>query len=560
MIESNNHSNYASWDDLLQKYSTKYADKTVLTYTEDERKVIWRKFYNNINKIAALFADSGIKKCDRISILTRNSPEFIYSFFAAMKIGAIFNPINPDSSEDEIEFILNDSGTNIVIVDGENFKKVIAIKNKVASLRHVFGNGFKAEDIIILEDYLIEDKNLINNNDYKYDDNTSSSLSDDCLIMYSSGTTGKPKGIVLTQNNIMSEAFSIARAWHLDENTVGMCTLPLFFSGGLMPGFLATLVTGGSLVMQKKFSKSKFFFNIAKHKVTYTNVVPTILSMLLNPPEDLSKYNLSAPGNLSTSSTSAFSSFILLACSAAPLPVELAVNFEKEFARYSSGFKVIEAYGLTENSCWCTMNFLEDRKLGSIGKAMDVCEVEIADVDTNTNDGSNILKCDETGRTKEGEIVVRGEIIFNKYWNLPEKTAEAKKNDWLHTGDLGSMDKDGNVYINGRIKEIIIKGGEKISPKAVDDVFYRHSAVVDAATIGIPDKIYGEEIKTYIVKKRDDVSAKISESELIIYAQKFFSEFRAPKYIEFVDEIPKGPSGKLLRRELLGMHLGKHSN
>ncbi|HIH42935.1 TPA: long-chain fatty acid--CoA ligase [Candidatus Woesearchaeota archaeon] len=233
----------------------------------------------------------------------------------------------------------------------------------------------------------------------------------------------------------------------------------------------------------------------------------------------------------------------------------MAVNFEKQFVKYSEGFKVIEAYGLTENSCWCTMNSVENRKLGSIGKLMDVCEIAIVD------DKGNFLEVEDknkTGcvdvRTKEGEIVVKGEIIFNKYWNLPEKTSETKKDGWMHTGDLGSMDVEGNVYINGRIKEIIIKGGEKISPKAVDDVFYKHSAVVDAATIGIPDPIYGEEIKTYIVKKSKVI---VSEAELIIYAQKFFSEFRSPKYIEFVDEIPKGPSGKLLRRELLQMHLDR---
>ncbi|MBI2136648.1 acyl--CoA ligase [Candidatus Woesearchaeota archaeon] len=529
---------YNNWDELLQEYSLKYGDKIALTYTEDDRKATWREFYHNINKIAVFFADSGIKKADRISILTRNSPEFIYSFFAAMKLGAIFNPINPDSTEDEIEFILNDSGSSIVIVEEENLKKVNAIKNKVSSLRHIFGNGFKAEEVVVLEEYLANAHADYNNT--SADLGANSSLSDDCLIMYSSGTTGKPKGIVLTQHNIMAEAFSIAKAWHFNEQSVGMCTLPLFFSGGLMPGFLAALVAGGSLVMQKRFSKSKFFHNIAKYKITYTNVVPTILSILLNPPENLSKYGKEG-----------LSSFKLLACSAAPLPVELAVNFEKQFVKFSDAFRVIEAYGLTENSCWCTMNSTEHRKLGSIGKAMDICDVAIMD------DKCNFLEVSDTGRTQEGEIVVKGPIIFNKYWNQPEKTAETKKDDWLHTGDLGSMESDGNFYINGRIKEIIIKGGEKISPKAVDDVFYKYPAVIDAATIGIPDKIYGEEIKTYIVRKNDADSAKVTEAELIAYAQKFFSEFRSPKYIEFIDEIPKGPSGKLLRRELLQMHLNK---
>ena len=264
---------YNNWYDLLEDYSQKYESKVVLTYTEDDRKVTWKEFYINISKIAALFVNSGIKRGDRISILTRNTPEFIYSFFAAMKLGAIFNPINPDSTEDEIEFILNDSGTSIVIVDEGNYKKVVTVKNKVKSLKQVFGNGFKADCIVIIGDVIIGDY-LSSNQDNGSDYNYNSYLSDDCLIMYSSGTTGKPKGIVLTQHNIMAEAFSIAKAWHFNEQSVGMCTLPLFFSGGLMPGFLATLVAGGSLVMQKRFSKSKFFYNIAKYKITYTNVVP----------------------------------------------------------------------------------------------------------------------------------------------------------------------------------------------------------------------------------------------------------------------------------------------
>jgi acyl-CoA synthetase (AMP-forming)/AMP-acid ligase II len=505
---------YNSWSQLLESYTKQHPDKLLLTYTKDDRKISWKQFYNNTLLVANLFKNSRIQKGDRISILTRNTPEFIYSFFAAMHIGAIFNPINPDSIESDIEFILNDSSSKIVIVDKQNYDKIKKIRNKIPPITF-FGNEFNTNEIVILENHINENKTIENTQI-----NPDSNLSNDCLIMYSSGTTGKPKGIVLTQSNIMHESFSITRHWQFNEKTIGMCTLPLFFSGGLIPGFLATFVGHGSLIMQNKFSKTNFFQNIEKYQITYTNVVPTIFSILLNPPIDIEKYNLT--------------SLKLLATSAAPLPVELAKRFELQY-----NIPIIEAYGLTENSCWCSLNTPKNRLLGSIGKAIDVCEIAIA------NNAGNHLAAN-----KEGEIIVRGQIIFPRYWNNKNKTQESLKDGWLHTGDLGHLDNTGNLFINGRIKEIIIKGGENISPKAIDEVFYKHDAIIDAATIGIPDNIYGEEIKTYVVTNRN-----ITTSDLLQYAQQHISEFHCPKHIEIIDQIPKGPSGKLLRRKLLEMHL-----
>ena len=498
---------YTNIGEFLEE-KAKLGDKTFLIYSDDDSRVSYKEFYSIVNKTANLLLSLGVKKGDKISALLHNCKEFIYLLFGAARIGAVFNPINPDLAAEELKFIVNNAEAKVLFVNEENLAKIKKIKKELRTVENILAAGVKGEDSYEekIGDFSEEVKNAVG-----------AELNDPVLLLYSSGTTGNPKGIALTHGNVLHEGYSLARAYHINKNSISMVSNPLFFSGGIFPAFMSVFSVGGAIVLSSKFSRSRFWQKIEKYRVNFTYVVPTMLSILLNPPEDILKYDLRC--------------LKFIGCGAAPLPVELLKEFEKAF-----NVGIYENYGLTENSAIVSFNPLEGRKIGSVGLPLDINEIKIFDKDDN-----------ETGGGKEGEIVARGPNIFKEYLKLEEKTKETLRNGWLHTGDLGYLDKDGYLYITGRIKEIIKKGGELISPVAIDGVLYKHSKVKDAATIGVPDRIYGEEIVTFVALKD---KAKASEKELLDFCREHIEKFKCPKEIVFADEIPKGPSGKLLRREL----------
>lgn len=510
---------YKNIGEFLEERS-KLGNKIFLIYTEDESRLSYKEFYEQVNRIANLLLSLGIKKGDKVSCIIHDCKEFICLLFGAVKIGVVFNPINPNLAEEELKFIITHSESKILFVNKENYEKTKAIKKSLINLEKVFVVGSKDKRLSYEEN--------IKKFSGKCDMLTNLTLENSALIMYSSGTTGNPKGIILSHGNILYEGYSLARAFGIDGNTTSMVSNPLFFSGGLFPAFMSTFCAGGTIVLNKKFSKSRFWQRIEKHKVNFTAVVPTMLSILLNPPDDTLKYNLE--------------NCRFIACGAAPLPIELLKRFEQTFH-----IRIHDIYGLTENTGILSFNPLDlrERRIGSVGLPLDINEIKIFDKNDN-----------ELEPYKEGEIVARGPNIFKGYFKLEEQTREALKNGWLHTGDLGYKDNDGYLYITGRIKEIIKKGGELISPVAIDNVFYRRSNVKDSATIGVPDKIYGEEIVTFVVLKE---SSKTSKKELLDFCKMHVAEFKCPKEIIFVDEIPKTPSGKVLRRELARIWETHHS-
>ncbi|TKJ17805.1 hypothetical protein CEE44_04740 [Candidatus Woesearchaeota archaeon B3_Woes] len=500
--------------DMIKDHAKKFKDKPYLIYCEDNSKISFAEFDEITNKVANTLLDLGLKKGEKVSAILPNSLELLYAMFGAFKIGAVFSPMNINLLAEEYEYLINDSGSKVVFVDSKNLIKIEKIRKNLSSLKEIIS---------------IEEKNrtkgikLFKDEIEKYSSELKSqniTLSSEALIIYSSGTTGKPKGVILTHENLITCSMSVGRFLSLKENTISLDSLPLFFIGGIMPTLFTTTCVGGTVVINKKFSKSLFWKRIEEYKINYTLLVPTMLSILLNPPEDISKYNLK--------------SLKYILSSAAPLPVELMKKFEKEF-----NFNIFEAYGLTEDTAWVTMTpiDLKKRKPGSVGIAMDINEIKIVD----DNDK-------EVPLNSKGEVLAKGSQIMKCYHNKPDLTKETLKNGWLHTGDIGYLDKNNYLYIIDRKKDLIIKGGENISPTEIDAVLYKHPNVVDAATIGIPDEMYGEEIKAFVVLKK---GKKATETELIDFCQKHLAKHKCPKSISFIDKIPKGPSGKLLRRELI---------
>jgi long-chain acyl-CoA synthetase len=344
---------------------------------------------------------------------------------------------------------------------------------------------------------------------------------DDALMMYTSGTTGKPKGVVLTNRSVVSGGQFVSAAHELGPQDRVMASLPLYHINAQIVNATSSLVHGGSLVLPHRFGVSNFWSLVAQYQCSWINLVPTMISYLLNGPE-LAEKNLD------------LSRVRFCRSASAPLPPSLHRAFEDKFK-----IGVIETMGLTETSAPCFTNPLDSaqRKIGSPGRAFGN-EAKII------GPAGDALPVGATG-----EIMVRGPNVMKGYYKNPEETASAMTAEgWLHTGDLGHLDEDGFVFVTGRIKELIIKGGENIAPREIDEALLKHPAVLEAAAVGIPDQYYGQEIMVCVVLK---AGAQCSEEEIRAFCQNELGAYKTPKLFRFQDALPKGPSGKVQRLKLL---------
>ena len=345
------------------------------------------------------------------------------------------------------------------------------------------------------------------------------SSDDDAIIIYTSGTTGKPKGCLLTHGNVIANARQISEWLNFTEHDRLLTIMPLFHMNAVSVTTMSALYAGGSTVVSPKFSASRFWNIISDYQITSFGSVATMLSMLL------SNYPHGVPEGLKTDQLR------FAMCGSAPVPAETLKRFEETF-----NCLVIEGYGLSESTCRSTFNPPDQRRrAGSCGIPIGNEMKVVDDEDNEVADG------------QLGEIVLRGENILKGYYKNETATASAFRNGWFHTGDIGYRDADGFYYIVDRKSDMIIRGGENIYPREIDEVLYGHPAVAAAATIGVPDVLYGEEVAAFIVLK-DGVSC--DADELIDFCRRHLADFKCPKSIRIVDEIPKGPTGKLLKREL----------
>jgi len=495
---------------LIKDNANRLKNKNFLIFGDNNSKdhiISYLEFEEITNKTANLLLSLGIKKHDKVSTILENSLELIYLMFASFKIGAVFNPLNPKLSTEELKYLINDAESKIVFV---NQQKELGIKG-TNSTKFIDIKKFKQE---------------LKTQQTSFNPTEEITIENEALLIYSSGTTAKPKGIILTQKNLLSCSMSVARFLKLKEEMIILDSLPLFFSGGIIPTLFTTTCIGATVVVHEKFSKTKFWKRIEKYKINWTLLVPTMTSILLNPPEDIKKYNLE--------------SLKYIISSAAPLPIEVLKKFEEEF-----NIPLFEAYGLSEDTVWTTMTPLDikKRKIGSVGVEIDISKVRIVDDDDKPLESEKV-----------GKIITKGPHIMKGYYKMPELTEQTIKKSWLYTGDLGYMDKEGYLYIVGREKELIIRGGENISPKEIDNVLYKHPAIADAAVAGIPDKIYGEEIAAFVILKENQEKTqeeiKTIEKEIIEHCKKHLAEYKCPKTVKFIKNIPVTGSGKVQRRKL----------
>ena len=505
---------------LLESRVEATPHKDFLFDLDTDRVFTYKQFDKLVNHATSLLISLGIRKGDRVSLLLTNRAAYLIFYFACFKMGSWAVPVNALLKTNEIGFIIVNSEAAAAVTQPDLYSGLVECRGRISSLRHVVlvsgGNNSVQISDPVARYALPEDEDLRNEFDLLP---TEIAPEDEAVIIYTSGTTGSPKGVVLTHGNLLSNAQQIAQWLRLGTDDRALMIMPLFHVNALMTTCLAALWAGGSVALAPRFSASQHWEIVRRYSVTYFGSVATMLSIL----------NHTHPNGLSEEARSPGLRFAL--CGSAPVPVEVMKQFEALF-----NCPVIEGYGLSESTCRSTFNPPDERRRpGSVGLPIGN-EMKIFDEDDR-----------EMGDGAIGEIVLKGPNIMKGYYRNDEATAQAFRSGWFHTGDLGYRDKDGFFYVVDRKSDMIIRGGENIYPREIDEVLYRHPKVKDAATIGVADPLYGEEVKSFVVLHS---SSDATEDEIIEFCRQRLADFKCPKTIEFLDDIPKGPTGKLLKREL----------
>ena len=449
----------------------------------------------------------GLRKDDCVSLMMGNGYQTTAIFLGAMYSGLVISPLNLQSQPSHLTYVLEHSDTRLVFVTEFQHQRLLEALQGVQ----------REIDVIVI------DKNnpeLFPREDLSSVELPPPSENDPALLLYTSGTTGRPKGAILTHKNMVAGGENVIAAHKLTPEDRALVSLPLFHINAEIVSVMAPLVCGASMVMPERFSATDFWALISQYRCTWFSVVPTIISYLASSTEIESKDYCLDQVRFGRSASSA-------------LPPSLHKDFEKKFR-----ISIVETMGLTECAAPVFSNPIdpERRKYGSPGQAVGN-EAKIVDRQGN-----------ECPRGTIGEILIRGDNVMKEYYKEPDKTAEALRPDgWFHTGDLGYMDEDDFVFVTGRLKELIIKGGENIAPREIDECFYCHPAILDAAACGIPDTHYGEEIMVCYTLKP---GCSCTEEELRDHSLKHLGKYKTPKMIVCLDELPKGPSGKIQRLKL----------
>jgi len=493
--------------ELLELRVATTPDKEFLFSEADGRKFTYAEFNRAVNATAHLLLAQGVGKGDVVSLMMPNSAEYIIAYYACWKLGALAGPVNSLLKAEELSYVISNSEARALLTHTEFLPTIAGIRAELPCLKAV----------------LAFDEVAAATNDFRDDSKalppTGLGQEDEAIIIYTSGTTGKPKGCLLTHGNVIANARQICEWLGFTERDRLLTIMPLFHMNAVSVTTMSALYAGGSTVVSPKFSASRFWNIISDYEITSFGSVATMLSILLN------NYSDGVPAGLKTQQLR------FAMCGSAPVPAETLKRFEETF-----NCLVIEGYGLSESTCRSTFNPPDRRRrAGScgmpIGNEMKVVDEEDQEVLVG----------------ELGEIVLRGENILSGYFKNPEATERAFRGGWFHTGDIGYRDADGFYYIVDRKSDMIIRGGENIYPREIDEVLYKHPAIAAAATIGVPDQLYGEEVAAFVVLK-DGV--ELGEEEVIEYCRQHLADYKCPKSVRIVKDIPKGPTGKLLKREL----------
>lgn len=470
-------------------------------------------------RLATAIAKLGVRRGQHVALMVPNVPHFTIAYYAAHYLGAPVVPLNVLLTPDEVAYHLTDSDA-VAFVAWEGFlDQARAGFNRVETCKHLIVAKANPADVSA-PDGAYNMTALIGGSE-PLTELPDTMPDDTAVILYTSGTTGRPKGAELTHFNLFYNAqYSATKLLPLSSTTIGLVVLPLFHSFGQTCLQNAGMFAGGSLVLLPRFEPKAAFELMQKHRVSYFAGVPTMYFALLHYP-DASQYDLS--------------SLSLCVSGGSAMPVEVMKAFDEKYK-----VNILEGFGLSETSPVASFNVLHrPKKAGSIGLPIDGVEFKLVDDQYRTI----------TEPMVAGEICIKGHNVMKGYYKRPEATAESIKNGWFSTGDVAHRDEDGYYFIVDRKKDMIIRGGFNVYPREVEEVLYAHPAVAEAAVIGVKHESHGEEVKAVLSLK---AGHRATAEEIIAYCKEKLAAYKYPRLVEFRDSLPKTATGKILKRELRG--------
>ena len=524
-----------TFGELLETVAAKFPDQTAFAYTTRDYTRTYKEFLREVDQTARMFLAMGVKKGDHVAIWATNTPHWFLTFWAAVRIGAVLVTVNSSYKIHEAEYLLRQSDTHtLVMIDGFKDSNYVEIINEICpELKTSEPGKLKSARLPVLKNVIMAESKQ--DGCYFWDDAMLLASSvpenaieeikktlhkdDVCNMQYTSGTTGFPKGVMLTHYNVVNNGKNIGDCMDLTTSDRFLIQVPMFHCFGMVLSMTSSVTHGSTMVPVEVFSPVKCLGAINERKITAMNGVPTMFIALLEhanfPATDFS--------HLRTG---------IMAGSPCPIPVMEAVVSKMNMS------DITIVFGQTESSPGCTQSRVGDPlevRVGTVGRPLPGVECRIVDPATNEVLPDNV----------PGEFVARGYNIMRGYYKMPEATKAAIDEDgWLHTGDLALRTAEGNYKITGRIKDMIIRGGENIYPKEIEEFLYTHPDVRDVQVIGVPDKTYGEEIMACVIRKE---GSSITEDVLKDFVRTHMAKHKTPKYISFVQEFPMNAAGKILK-------------
>ena len=492
---------------ILERAASKFPEKPAIIF--EEKRISYKTLNKRTHQLGRALLATGLKKGDKVAILLENSPEVLECIFGITRIGAVCVILNARLRSTELEYILNHSDSKVFIYGSQFLGEVNKLRGQTKIERYICLNtGDNTSDF----DY----EQLLSQYSPRYQ--TVKVLEDDvAFLMYTSGTTGKPKGVVQVHRFCIWGVLNYIMSYNMEPTDVVLTPTPLFHIAAIIRVFSAVFL-GISNVLMRRFEPGKFLELVEKEKVTITMLIPTMFAMIKQLP-DYKKYDLTSLQRFVTG--------------AAPTPVEMLQQMRDIF----SNADTINAYGLTEGGAVTVLepqDFV--RKIGSIGKPVvnfEVCLLDEEGRAVNTGD--------------VGEICARGPSTLKEYYKDPDATKQVFFGDWMRTGDLGKFDEEGFLYIVDREKDMIISGGENVYSLEIENVLATHEKILESAVIGVPDELWGEAVKAIVVPKTGET---LTEKEVIDYCTAKLAGYKKPRSVVFIDSLPKTDSNKILKREL----------